>query len=310
MSTASSEKGGKHDVWSMEFSSTWNARLVGAKSIEFTEKVISERRRHRRLGHAVIAVIGNHLILSRSNEPRFGDLHNARIVGAQFSVISEKLRDLPQHWCNVECQICGRRLRIMEMRVPFIEFLRTASTWKSVPLAMSRTVKIWFKISARYLKAVIPSVQWNPGVSVSVNCMLEKRSHQRARYMGDKRALIDFRDRMLVFPVTRLHWIWQRGFRWGIANDICFSAMPVYVTMIAGTFGESMSLKSRRHMSHGCVRLLEPFARTARMRLNPTAYERRINQMRTDMNQINKTFLKLAVERLAQVKFGYLGDLK
>ena len=42
-------------------------------------------------------------------------------------------------------------------------------------LAMSRTVKIWFKISARYLKAVILSVQWNSGVSMSVNCMVEKK---------------------------------------------------------------------------------------------------------------------------------------
>ena len=55
-------------------------------------------------------------------------------------------------------------------------------------------------------------------------------------------------------------------------------------------------------------RLLKPFARTALYGLHPVHVH--INQMRTNINQINKTFPKLAVERLAKVKLGDLGDLK
>jgi hypothetical protein len=75
-----------------------------------------------------------------------------------------------------------------------------------------------------------------------------------------------------------------------------------YATFV-GTQSKSFGLS----LSGQSLRLLKPFARTAHMGLNPMIWW---DQMRPNINQINKTSPKLAVERLAQVGFGDLGDLE
>jgi len=85
--------------------------------------VTRERRRHRRLGNAKINVIGKVVIRARFNVVRFGDLK--AWIADKWTGENRRLR----FWSlsRVKFRICGRRERILGMRVAVSELLRISN---------------------------------------------------------------------------------------------------------------------------------------------------------------------------------------
>ena len=113
---------------------------IGLEQMEFTCSVTRERRRHRRLGHARINVIGKIEIRPRFNVVRFGDLHTAWIT--------DKWTE--ENWrSRVKVWICGRRERILGMRVAVSDFPRQRKVKVCTEAAMSSIDRSWIKFLAR-----------------------------------------------------------------------------------------------------------------------------------------------------------------